>query len=176
MSAAWYLVRTKIHQELKAVEELTRQQFTVYFPQRLSEFVLKGKLQTKLEPLFPRYILIQLNHFSNNWGVIRSTRGCEGLVHFRDHYPCMSLNDFQAFKEAMEDMPIQTLYASGDLIEVNQGPFVKQLGVFQKIQAAESGQERAMILLELMGQSQKISIPIKDIRLVSKANHSTLFK
>jgi len=79
---AWYLVYTKPRQEGLAQENLARQGYGVYLPRVRLMRKRQGRPVAIIEPLFPRYLFIQLDTQSDNWGPIRSTFGVASLVRF----------------------------------------------------------------------------------------------
>ena len=56
----WYLVHTKPRQEKCALDNLQRQGYQCYLPTRPSEKLRQRLLTLADEPLFPRYLFIQL--------------------------------------------------------------------------------------------------------------------
>ena len=74
-SKAWYLIHTKARQEATALTNLERQGYTCYLP-KISKAAKGVGQPPKREPMFPRYLFIQLEagEGGNNWMPIRSTR------------------------------------------------------------------------------------------------------
>ena len=71
----WYLLKTKVREELRAQEHLENQNFEVYCP------IIKEK--GKSSPLFAGYLFIRLDIKDlPSYHKIRSTRGVSGFVRF----------------------------------------------------------------------------------------------
>jgi transcriptional antiterminator RfaH len=83
---AWYVVHTKPRQEARALENLQNQGFECFLPTLKVQKLRKQRVQTLTEPMFSRYLFIQLNEQTQNWGTIRSTLGESKLVSF-GHQP-----------------------------------------------------------------------------------------
>ena len=80
----WYLIYTKPRQEQRALLNLEQQGYECYLPLHAAEKLQRGKLSVVEEPLFPRYLFIQLDtsQTGKSWGPIRSTKGVSHLVAF----------------------------------------------------------------------------------------------
>jgi transcriptional antiterminator RfaH len=81
-NAAWYVVHTKPRQEARALENLQNQGFNCFLPTMQVQKLRNQRVQTITEPMFSRYLFIQLNEQTQNWGPIRSTLGVSKLVSF----------------------------------------------------------------------------------------------
>jgi transcriptional antiterminator RfaH len=115
--------------------------------------------------MFPRYLFIQLADYREDFGPIRSTRGVVGLVRMGEDVPCVPdelIDLLQARCEAggAVDLTEFERLADGDQVEITAGPFLGLRGLFK----ARTGEQRALILLELLGKPQKIQISTTDIR------------
>ena len=60
------------------------------------------------------------------------------------------------------------LFNEHDLIRIKEGPFKDQEGLFQKMITTNSGEIRALLLIELLGKQQRVALPIQSIQ--SKTN------
>ena len=80
----WYLIHTKPRQESRAALNLAQQGYQCYLPLMAVERLRQRALTLVLEPLFSRYLFIQLDtsHSGQNWGPIRSTKGVARIVTF----------------------------------------------------------------------------------------------
>lgn len=72
----WYLIHTKPRQEKCALENLERQGYACYLPMLPTEKLRQRILTIGEEPLFPRYLFIQLDSgaLAKSWSPIRSTK------------------------------------------------------------------------------------------------------
>lgn len=80
LEEGWYLLKTKVREELRAQENLENQGFQSYCPVFKSE----SKGQIKEEVLFPGYLFLQLElrRDLDKFHKIRSTRGVSEMVYF----------------------------------------------------------------------------------------------
>jgi len=155
---AWYTVHAKARQEQLALEHLQRQQYTPYLPLVRLHRRRRGSWEEVTEPLFPGYLFIRLDPQRDNTAPIRSTRGVVGLVRFGGTLRPVpgGLVERLLATPADPDGAIRRehLFQSGDRVEIVTGP----LAGLQAIFLAPTGQERAQLLLELMGRETHVVV------------------
>ena len=78
----WHVIRTKVREEFRALENLQAQGFEVFLPTCQVQKKQQGKVKLATEPLFARYLFIRLSDITSNWFPIRSTRGVAQLLRF----------------------------------------------------------------------------------------------
>ena len=79
----WYLIQTKLRQEIRSQNNLKQQGYKVYCPTLSVEKILSGKVVIKSEVMFARYIFIQAgSHSDIVWVRICSTPGVSHFVSF----------------------------------------------------------------------------------------------
>ena len=150
MTKAWYLIQSKPRQEAVAETHLARQAYTVYLPWHQVTKRKRQQLVASKEPMFARYLFIQLDQGVDNWAPIRSTRGVQNLVRFGGMparlpdqlIACLYEREHQ--NEHTE--PVQT-FQEGQIVRLMDGP----LRGYEAIFKATSGQQRAYVLLDLLG-------------------------
>src|SRR5690554_3426844 len=158
--ARWYLVQCKSRQEDRAEENLRNQHFSCYCPRHLVEKMRYGKRTVIQQPLFPGYLFINLCRINDNWHSIRSTRGVLRMVTFADQplaVPDGIIEDLRARLESAEGKP---LFQKGEPVTIIQGPFKDLDAVFCKA----DGEERAIVLLNLLHRQQELRVPLKAIK------------
>lgn len=144
----WFCVNTKPQQEIRAMIELTKQGFHTYTP-----MWKPGK------PLFPRYIFAQFDKNADNWGVIRSTRGCNDLLKngFQPIPIRQSIMDaIMAFEPPAEPVQTDPTYTPDQKVRITNGILAGYEGLFKG-----TDKQRVQAFLEILGN--KISVPMKDI-------------
>lgn len=159
---SWYVIQAKHKQEFRALEQLQNQGFNCFLPTLQIEQIRRGKLSICVEPLFARYLFIRLDNVTCNWSPIRSTRGVSHLVAFGGRFAILPDSCVDALQSMPKDLP-QRLYEPGERVAITSGPFAGLEGIYQAV----GGEARAMVLLELMNQSQKLLIGIEALRRVS---------
>jgi transcriptional antiterminator RfaH len=160
-TTAWYLVHTKPRQEDVALVNLQRQGYECYLPQMRIERIRRRKAEIATEPMFPRYLFIQLDSSDQgkSWSPIRSTLGVSQLVHFGARAAKVddALIDLQRQRE--QAMPVDAMFHSGDSVVITDGPFAGIEAIYQTADA----ERRAFILLEIL--SKPVSMQIETGRL-----------
>lgn len=156
---AWYVVLTKPRQEFRAREHLARQGFRCVLPLLRAERIRRRAWVWSDEPLFARYLFIELGSAGANWSVLRSTRGVSRLVEFGG-VPARLPGDWLETFRAGEQAPVRRLFALGDRVTVADGPLAGLEGVFE----LPDGEARAIVLLELLGRACHAKLPLEALR------------
>ena len=160
-NTAWYVVHTKPRQEGRALENLQNQGFTCYLPTMQVQKLRNQRVQVVTEPMFSRYLFIQLDDTTQNWGPIRSTLGVSKLVSFGPQ-PAKVPPEFVAFLKEAPPETLERMFAPGDIVKVAAGPLQGLEGKY----LAHDGETRAFVLIELLGQPQKIIMAVEALRVI----------
>lgn len=155
----WYCVHTKPRAEAQALEHLRRQGFECLLP-RLQRTVLRsGRRQTVVEALFPRYLFLRANAEATSLAPVRSTKGAVGLVRTAG-LPATVPDDFierlqaDANADGLITLPERRLLP-GERVAITDGPLAGLQGIYTQAQ----GEQRALVLLELLGGAQSVALP-----------------
>ena len=155
----WYAIHTKPRQESLAAENLRHQAFEIYLPKIKQPRRQRLKWKDTIEPLFPRYLFIRLELGSDNIAPIRSTRGVSRLVSFSG-LPATVPDPFidalrQLTDPDTELLPTEeTLFEAGKTVTIVDGPLQGLEAIFK----AHDGEQRSIILLDILGKTQQIRI------------------
>ena len=160
-TTAWYVVHTKPRQESRALENLQNQGFTCFLPTMKVQKLRNQRVQLVTEPMFSRYLFIQLDDQSQNWAPIRSTLGVSKLVSFGPQ-PAKVPSEFVAFLKEAPPETLERMFAPGDTVQVAAGPLQGLEGKY----LAHDGETRAFVLIELLGQPQKIAMAVEALRVI----------
>ena len=160
-NTAWYVVHTKPKQEGRALENLQNQGFTCFLPTMQVQKLRNQRVQVVTEPMFSRYLFIQLDDQTQNWGPIRSTLGVSKLVSFGPQ-PAKVPPEFVAFLKEAPPETLERMFAPGDTVQVAAGPLQGLEGKY----LAHDGETRAFVLIELLGQPQKIAMAVEALRVI----------
>lgn len=160
-NTAWYVVHTKPRQEARALENLQNQGFTCFLPTMQVQKLRNQRVQVVTEPMFSRYLFIQLDDENQNWGPIRSTLGVSKLVSFGPQ-PAKVPPELVAFLQDAPPETLERMFAPGDTVQVAAGPLQGLEGKY----IAHDGETRAFVLIELMGQPQKLLMVVESLRMV----------
>lgn len=161
----WYLVHTKIRQEVTALENLERQGFECFLPLMQVEKLRRNALQVVQEPMFPRYLFIRLGSDmgSQSWAPIRSTLGVSRLVTF-GQTPAKVQDELVSQIRAHCEAGVQLRhFESGEKVEVTHGPFAGLEAIYQMA----DGEGRVMVLLNILSKPVKLSIEPAAVRKLS---------
>lgn len=161
---SWYVIYTKRGQEDRALVNLKRQGVTSYLPMIRVQKLQRGESLPVQEPLFPRYLFIQLEPESRGWSALQFTRGVTRLVSFGSEPALMSdelIGQLRAKEEAMNAQP---LFAAGEAVRVTSGPFTGIGGVYLEA----DGEKRAMILVEMLAKSVRLPVFLTQIKPPSR--------
>jgi transcriptional antiterminator RfaH len=153
----WYVVCCKPRQELVAQENLRRQGFEVYLPRIKVRQRRRDRWVESVQVLFPRYLFVHVDRGAQSTASIRSTRGAVGLVRFGGE-PAMAPNRvIDAIidrEDAGLDDELQPAFQSGDPVRMLEGPFAGMDGIF----ASADGEKRAVLLIELLGKTNRVRV------------------
>ena len=155
----WYLIYTKPRQEKSALQNLEQQGYQCYLPLLPKEKLRQGAVALTDEPLFPRYLFINLaqDFMAKSWSPIRSTKGVSRLVRFGAEPAKIDdalVDMLRAHESSVLGEP-ERLYKVGERVRLTQGPFAGIEGIYQMA----DGDRRVMVLIELM--SKKVAVPVE---------------
>jgi transcriptional antiterminator RfaH len=161
---AWYVIHTKPRQEARALTNLIQQGYQCFLPMISLEKLSRGRVSLVEEPLFPRYLFICLDQGRNGqkWAPIRSTIGVSSLVTFGSSPAKMHPDLIDVLlqqQEALSDTP-ERLFHNGERLLIGSGAFAGLEAVYQMA----SGDNRAMVLIELMGKLAPMQIAPSSLR------------
>lgn len=156
-TARWYLVQCKPRQEVRAEQNLRNQHIPCYCPRHTVEKVRHGKKTVIEQPLFPGYLFINLCKLNDSWHSIRSTRGVLRLVTFADQPLAVADNIIDGLQSRLAEVGSQPLFEQGSPVKIINGPLKNLDAIFSK----PDGEERAIILLNLLHRQQQISVPLR---------------
>lgn len=158
---AWYLVHTKPRQETKALVNLEQQGYACYLPLICVEKMRRGKAQVLSEPLFQRYLFIQLDcsEGGRSWTPIRSTPGVSTLVEFGRRPAKVDDALLQQLRAHEQSHPITALFNSGEMVRISDGPFAGLNAIYQ----CSDAEQRSLVLLEVL--HKQVSLQINTAKL-----------
>ena len=148
----WFVVHTK-----------PRQGFESWLPVMDVEKIRRKQVAVVTEPLFSRYLFVRLDKQHSNWAPIRSTLGVNRLVTFGNQPAAVPDELVLALQEA-EKPAVKKLLLPGDAVVFVQGPLRGLQGIYQQ----PDGDLRAMVLIELMSQPQRVVTDVHSLRPASR--------
>lgn len=160
----WYVIQCKGGESFRAADHLGYQGYEVFHPVLEVQKKRRGKLEWVTEPLFPYYLFIRLDRLASNWRPIRSTRGVLKIVTFGFGTPVpvgdALVETLRAHGNERQDSTVNLYFRAGEMVEIIEGPFKDLQGVF----TSHKGEERAIVLLNMLHQQQRLEIPVEHLR------------
>ena len=163
MLGPWILLKTKWCREYQALENLEKLDIPAYLP-RCMEKRRAGFRRTQHQPLFPGYI------FANPDGrILPTVYGVAGVVMFGSNMAQVNEEIIEELKRretaaGVIDLSEEALSAMnpGDQVKIIEGPLAGLIGKL----ASLDGRQRAVVLLDLLGNSQqRVEVGAWDLRL-----------
>jgi transcriptional antiterminator RfaH len=161
----WYLVQCRARQEERALEHLERQGFECYRPLYERERIRRGRRHLASVALFPGYLFIRLDRIHDNWLPICSTRGVIQIVRFNEYPLPVSDEIIEHIRGRIASELLREPYLkAGERVVITKGTFSGIEAIF----VASEGDERAMLLLNILHSEQTLSFPIASVRKLEK--------
>lgn len=163
----WYLIQCKPREDQRALENLERQGFQCYRPIHYVERMQRGRRYQTEESLFPGYLFIRLDRINDNWRPIRSTRGVNHIVRFNDYPLPVADEIIEQIQQRLAGKPLQEPYLKpGERVRITEGSFSNLEAIF----VANDGDQRVVLLLNILQKDQELSFPVQSVRKVSKGS------
>jgi transcription antitermination factor NusG len=155
----WACARLQSQRERLALHTLTLAGYAVYFPRLRHRRRSRGRHIETRPPLFPGYAFLQIN---GQWSTARYAPGVADLLmdglmpaHVLDHI----IDAIKAReRNGLVELPRRSLLP-GDRVQILQGPFARQIGLFAGMRA----HERVAVLLEILGSRQRVTLAREDV-------------
>jgi len=125
----------------------------------------KNKELKPPQPIFPRYLFVQINLELNNWASINSTYGVSHIVMFSEKFTSIPKNIIKLIQEKLDEFGIYREdvsivdYQKGDLVSIKEGRFAGIEAIF----LSKKSKDRVRLLLKLLNSSVVTEIPESDI-------------
>lgn len=153
----WAVVKTQPHKEKLAIEHLDRQSFTTYCPMIRKSILRRRRRIEVARPLFPNYLMIQIDPAFDRWRPVLSTLGVSTMVRFGDEVALLD-GRFVDSLRAREENGIITLpdqpFEVGQVVRVAGGPFD---GTVARILSLE-GCDRLVVLMDILQRSVRVKL------------------
>ena len=162
----WFLLQTKSREELRAAENLGRQEVESFCPMIRVEKIARGKRIEALEVLFPGYLFVQIGAASASATSIRSTRGVSNFVSSGGapiKVPSDLIDQLKDRASVQKDQIMSSLPKAGEKMNIMDGPFRGLNAVFYQ----SDGNNRALLLVTMLNQQVKASIAFSSLAAVN---------
>jgi len=157
--SSWFAVYSKPRQEQIALENLERQGFRCFLPMAINPYQRRSQKKLRVEPLFPRYLFLNVVPDQQSLGPVRSTRGVATLVRFGFELAEVPESIIEAISRRcdpvtglvrLDPAPIKP----GDNVKVFDGPLAGLTGIFSE----RKGANRALLLMKMLGTESTVEI------------------
>jgi transcriptional antiterminator RfaH len=157
----WYLVHTKPRGEAVAEANLRRQGYDIYLPRLAHRVLSRYRWRERVQPLFPRYLFLQLAEGSQALAPVQSSMGVSSVVRFGATYavvPDGIIDELRSRAEPQSGLHRLNRIAPpvpGEAIKITMKPFDGLAGIFERA----CGNDRVLVLLRLLGQETSLRLP-----------------
>jgi transcriptional antiterminator RfaH len=152
----WYVVQCKPRQQDRALTNLERQGGECFLPRRRVERVQAGKRTMVEEALFPGYLFLSISLDDPLWSKLRSTFGVNRLVSFGGYPLPVEPGLIAAIRQfCIQGDPIAR-FKAGSTVQITQGALKGLQAIFETY----DGETRAILLLKLLHQQQRVKIQL----------------
>ncbi len=165
----WFLLQTKSREELRAAENLARQEVESFCPMIRVEKIARGKRIEAVEVLFPGYLFVELGESSVSATSIRSTRGVSHFVSSGGrpiNVPSDLISQLRHRAAADGNQVVSSLPKAGEKMNIIEGPFRGLDAVFHQ----PDGNNRALVLVTMLNQQVKASISFSSLSAVNDSS------
>ncbi len=161
----WYAVRAKPGREEEACFHFERQGLVSYLPRILVQRSHARKREMVRRAFFPGYLFLHLAPDERRWSTIASTRGALCAVHFGEQYPPvpdMFICRLRQREDAEGNIVVRhPTLCSGQAVTVRLEDDAVLDGIFLEMR----GDKRAIILVGMLQQQLRTSVPLDKIHL-----------
>lgn len=158
----WHVVLTRPRQERRAADNLAAQGGEVFLPMLQVERVVRGKRCLVEEVLFPGYLFLQIDADSPLHGKVRSTFGVRGFLRFADQVVTVADAIVEDIRQRIESPVAKETFQKGETVQLGGGP----LKDYQAVFSGYSGEERAIVLVSLLGQQNRLLVALEHVHKV----------
>jgi transcriptional antiterminator RfaH len=163
----WYVVQTNVRQEQIALENLSRQGYQCFYPRIKQWHKRRGKRYLSEEAFFPGYLFISLDLDQTNTTPIRSTRGVTSLIRFGYQIQPVPEAVIEILQQRTDSMDVVSVlpvdFKPGQQVRIEEGPLEGFTAIFQ----TKKGEDRAILLLGLLGSQRRVEVPSRSLCEIS---------
>ena len=159
----WIVVHTKNNNEQKALRNLTKQGFEVFYPKISKSIILYNKARKIIKPLFPGYIFVNLKE-NQNWLKINSTFGVRTILKLSKEIYSLPIEIIRQIKRSCDknDICFISNHKKGEKVRL----IFKNSPSLQSVFCENLDQKRSYVFLELLKTKIKIKVFNKDIEAI----------
>ncbi len=161
----WYAIQTQPNAEIKAVLNLRRQGFDVYFPRYTKRRRHARRMETVVRPVFPGYVFVRMDVETMRWRAVQSTFGVRRLVSFGELPAPIPIGIVEMLLGRETENGLIVLdraikFKRGQVVEIMDGPFAEYSALFETM----DDKKRVILLLDLMGRQVRVRVPLEAVQ------------
>ncbi|MBY6186848.1 transcription/translation regulatory transformer protein RfaH [Marinobacter hydrocarbonoclasticus] len=152
----WYLVYCKGKKEKAVREHLEVRQLGCFLPEAEVASIKRGKRTVETVPLFPNYLFVRFDPYQTPLRTVLGIPGISSIVKTNGQVLPVETSIVVGLRQQLARSP-KLLCGEpevGDCVQILEGPFASLQGIF----AEPDGDKRSMLLVELLGNQQKVTI------------------
>jgi transcriptional antiterminator RfaH len=156
-ASQWLVINTQPRRERLAIDNLRRQNFTVYCPMFARRVHHARRTFDARRPLFPSYVFVDYGTAEQRWRKILSTYGVRSVVRNGDEPSLLDGAMIESLKAREVDGLIckpDVPFIVGQRVVLQSGPLDGLIG--EIIEMREK--DRLVVLLSLLNQSVKLNV------------------
>jgi transcriptional antiterminator RfaH len=153
----WYVVRTKPRQERMADFHLRQLSVETFLPLLKHQTTIRRQEQTRIEPLFPRYLFARFE-LAHHYRAVHFSRGVVQIVEFGLEPAEVSEALIDGIKSRMVAgciIPVSERCQQGQIVNITGGPLSGLKAIFIK---ELKEQHRVMLLFRALGFSARLTM------------------
>lgn len=161
----WYILQLKPNSYNIARINLNRQEFNVFLPMLNVTRRVARKYVERTEPLFPGYMFIEFDIREDLWRKVSSTLGVARIVSLAGKptpVPTDIVNELMSRCDDDDTLRPLDDIQKGEDVKLVRGPFASFLAKVEEI----SPDQRIWLLLDILGQSSRVSVDLSAIRRI----------
>lgn len=163
----WYVAQLKPNAEAIAKRNLLRQGIQIFAPFEQLQTRRARKLVQTCKALFPGYLFVSFDPYAVSRRTVNSTMGISRLVSFAEdrlaRVPPELISSLMRRCDPSGRLLPPCQMQGGDKVHVTKGPFAEFVGTVEQL----ASDQRAWILLEILGKHTRVAIKSADLRLKS---------
>lgn len=151
---SWYVVRSKLRQELKARSYFSEQGFEAYVPSRIKRIELQGKIKQREVPVIGGYVFVALPRF--NYAIVNDNPMVTDVIKRSGKVVEVSEDEISVMKKHLDPVYQAEDFSDkgiGDIIAIDHGPFSGNQGEVVS-------RSKNKIILNLASISMRLSIAL----------------
>jgi transcription antitermination factor NusG len=163
----WFCAETKPGCDDMAERHLLEQDFTVCNAKYVYRREYRGFIKDVVRPLFPGYVLVQFDPFTEGWQKINGTRGVRRLMCGAGEKPLpVHQGAMDQLLARLQSGPLRELdwmayFTKGTSVKALDGPFAGLTGVVEY-----TDKQRIWVLFSLFGRSTPVAMYKDSLELV----------